>query len=135
MIAYDCIFCTIVQKQSPSYNVYEEEDILSFMDNRPLSEGHTLIITKKHYDNIYAVPDEEIGHLFKIVKKVALAVRTAIKSKGIRIIQTNGSSAGQVIFHIHVHVIPAYEGLNIHIRKSSRPKELEKLATKIRQYV
>ena len=135
MITENCIFCKIVRNQSLAYPIYEDEDVLAFMDNRPVSEGHTLVITKKHYENIYAVPDEEVEHLFRIVKKVTLAVKTAVKAEGVRIVQSNGSSAGQVIFHIHVHVIPAYEGQNIHFRKTYEAKELERIAAKIRPYI
>ena len=76
------------------------------MSNRPVNEGHTLVVPKKHYENIYDIPEDEIAYLFKIVKRVAHAVRDAMAAEGIRVVQNNGWAAGQVIFHFHVHVIP-----------------------------
>lgn len=131
----DCIFCKIVKNQSHASYIYKDEKTLAFLDNRPVNEGHTLIIPKKHYENIYGVPDKEVTHLFRIVKKVALAVKMAVKADGIRIVQSNGSAAGQVVFHIHVHVIPAYEGQKISHRRALEAKELDKTAAKIRPYV
>jgi histidine triad (HIT) family protein len=68
--------------------------------------GHTLVVTKKHYENIYEVSEEEASHLFKIAKRMAHAVKDATGVEGIRIVQNSGKDAGQVVFHLHVHVIP-----------------------------
>jgi len=102
----DCIFCLIIHKKSPASLVYEDDHVVAFMSNRPVNEGHTLVVPKKHYENIYDIPDDEIAYLAKIVKRVAHAVRDAMSAEGIRIVQNNGSAAGQVIFHFHMHVIP-----------------------------
>ncbi len=94
--------------------VYEDEQVVAFLSNRPVNEGHTLVVPKKHYENIYKIPEEEAAYLFKIAKRVAHAVRDAVSAEGIRLVQNNGWAAGQVIFHIHVHVIPLkpQEGFN-----------------------
>ncbi len=102
----ECVFCQIIQHKAPSCIVYEDDHVAAFLSNRPVNEGHTLVVPKKHYENIYEIPEEEAGYLFKIAKRVACAVRDAVKADGIRIVQNNGWAAGQVIFHIHVHVIP-----------------------------
>jgi histidine triad (HIT) family protein len=102
----NCVFCQIIQKKSPACLVYEDEQVVAFLSSHPVNEGHTLVVPKKHYENIYEIPEEEVGYLFKIAKRVAHAVREAIVAKGIRIVQNNGRAAGQVIFHLHVHVIP-----------------------------
>ena len=70
-----CVFCRIANECSPVSSVYEDDYVMAFLDNRPVSDGHTLVIPKKHFETIYDVPDEEIAHLFKIVKKVAVAIK------------------------------------------------------------
>ncbi len=102
----DCIFCSIIRKEAPASRVYEDDRVVAFLSNRPVNEGHTLVVPKKHYENIYDIPEEEIAYLFKVVKRVAHAVRDAMAAEGIRVVQNNGWAAGQVVFHFHVHVIP-----------------------------
>lgn len=101
-----CTFCQIARKEAPASLVYEDEKAMAFLSNRPVNAGHTLVIPKKHYENVFEIPEEEIAHLFTIVKKVAYAIRRAENAEGIRIVQNNGEAAGQVIFHFHVHIIP-----------------------------
>ena len=101
-----CTFCKIVRKEVPASVVYEDETVIAFLSNHPINVGHTLIVPKKHYENIYEISEEEVAYLYKIVKKVAAAVNRAVSAEGIRILQNNGEAAGQVIFHFHVHVIP-----------------------------
>ena len=110
MIDNSCVFCKIVRKQAPASLVYEGEDVLAFLDTRPLSEGHTLVIPKEHYVTIFEAPEQVVAQLHRIVKRVAQAVREVTKADGISIIQQNGKAAGQEIFHLHVHVIPRFEG-------------------------
>ena len=131
----NCVFCKIVMEQNPASFVYKDEKALAFLSNNPVNEGHTLVVPKKHYENIYTIPDEDIAHLFGIVKKVTLAVKTAVKADGIRIVQNNGSAAGQVVFHIHVHIIPKYEAQERRNRRIYGIEELERTAVKIRQYI
>jgi histidine triad (HIT) family protein len=135
-----CIFCKIIQKRAPASVVYEDEQVVAFMSNRPVNEGHTLVVPKKHYENIYDISEDDIAYLFKIVKRVALAVRDAMDAEGIRVVQNNGWAAGQVIFHFHVHVIPMkpHEGFTHGkaYRDQTRgrmPEALEMDAEKIRQ--
>jgi histidine triad (HIT) family protein len=80
--------------------------VVAFLSNRPVNEGHTLVVPKKHYENIYEISEEEASYLFRIVKRVANSVRDTTDAEGIRIVQNNGEAAGQVVFHLHVHVIP-----------------------------
>lgn len=95
-----CEFCKIVRNEVPASRIYEDERVMAFLDIRPLNEGHTLVLPKKHYETIYNVPDEEIGHLFKIVRRVATAVKKAVNAEGITISQHNERAAGQDIFHL-----------------------------------
>jgi histidine triad (HIT) family protein len=133
-----CIFCRIVQKQVPASLVFEDEKVITFLDIRPLNEGHTLVIPKAHYENIFDIPKERIAYLHGITKRIAIAVEKATKADGISIIQQNGKAAGQDIFHLHVHVIPRYEGQKLpsfsEISDVNR-KNLSKTAEKIRKYL
>ena len=115
---------------------------MAFLSNRPVNEGHTLVVPKKHYSNIYEISEDETAYLFKIVKRVALAVRESVHAEGIRIVQNNGEAAGQVVFHLHVHVIPMkpQEGFShgkaYRIPSNSRNvDELEMDAQKIRIFL
>jgi histidine triad (HIT) family protein len=133
-----CIFCKIAHKEAEASIVYEEADVLAFMDIRPVNEGHTLIIPKQHYKDIFDTPEEVLAATHKLTKKIALAVKKATKADGISIVQQNGAAAGQEIFHLHVHVIPRFEG-----KKMPRFEELgladretlNKAAQKIKQHL
>ncbi len=114
MAKESCIFCKIVQKKAPASVIYEDNEVLAFMDIRPVSEGHALVISKEHYENIYDVPEDLLCNIHGIVKRIALALKKTIKPDGISVIQQNGVAANQDIFHIHVHLIPRYEGQKIH---------------------
>ncbi len=116
--------------------VYEDKDVIAFMSIRPINVGHTLVVPKKHYENIYEIPEEEVAYLYKVVKKLAHAVKQAVKAEGIRIVQNNGVAAGQVIFHMHVHIIPMNKkhSWSHHIEPRSADA-LENDAKRIRQLV
>ena len=132
----NCVFCKIVRGGEPANRVYEDRDVMAFLDARPVNEGHTLVISKKHYENIFEIPDEELANQFKVVKKVATAIMESEKAEGIRIVQNNGSAAHQIIFHFHVHFIPEYRGQEPHrSREPPKQSELERVATKIRKFV
>ncbi|HVO36906.1 MAG TPA: HIT family protein [Candidatus Acidoferrum sp.] len=131
-----CTFCRIVRNEEEASRIYEDENVVAFLDDRPVNEGHTLVIPKEHYENIYEIPDEQIAYLFKIVKKVAQAIAEGEEAGGISIVQNNGKAAHQNIFHFHVHIIPRYEG-----QESRRPREivskgeLDLVAAKIRKHL
>jgi histidine triad (HIT) family protein len=102
----ECVFCQIIRKEAQASVIYEDERVIAFLSHRPLNVGHTLVVPKKHYADIYDIPEEEVAYLFKVVKRLACAVREATKIEGIRLVQNNGKDAGQVVFHLHVHIIP-----------------------------
>jgi histidine triad (HIT) family protein len=108
------------------------------MDIRPASEGHTLVIPKKHYETIFEMPEEEVAYLHRIAKRVALVVKKGMKADGISIIQQNGRAAGQDVMHVHVHVIPRYEGQKLprfeDITEANRTR-LDEIAEKLRNYI
>jgi histidine triad (HIT) family protein len=138
----ECVFCQIIRKQLPASVVYEDEQVIAFLSNRPVNEGHTLVLPKKHYENIYEISEEEVAYLFRVVKRIVHAVRDAMGAEGIRVVQNNGWAAGQVIFHMHVHIIPMMpnEGFSHGkaYRDPTQPRHEELLemdAKKIRQYL
>ena len=137
-MAEDCIFCKIVSKQAPSSIVYENEWILAFMDLRPVSEGHALIIPKQHYVDIFDIPAELLAETHKVTKAIAAAVKKATCADGISIVQQNGKAAGQDIFHLHVHVVPRFEGQKLaafnELKVVERAK-LDGMGEKIKQFL
>ena len=120
----ECIFCQIIRKETTASIVYEDDQVAAFLSNHPVNIGHTLIVPKKHYENIYEIPEEQAAYLFEIVKKIATAVKDATGIEGIRIVQNNGKDAGQVVFHLHVHVIPMKPSSQIRLDHGFRAAEL-----------
>jgi histidine triad (HIT) family protein len=105
----NCIFCKIIDGEISSEKIYEDERVYAFLDISPKSKGHTLIIPKKHFENIYDVEEEYLCEILKVTKKLSIRVREKLNPDGIKICQNNGEAAGQTVFHIHFHIIPKYE--------------------------
>jgi histidine triad (HIT) family protein len=133
-----CIFCKIVHKQTPVSEIYDDETILSFLDIRPLNLGHTLVIPKAHYVDIFDISQKELASVHNVAKLVSLAIKKATIADGISIIQQNGKAAGQDIFHFHVHVVPRFEGQKLspfsELIEVERAK-LDAMAKQIKQYL
>lgn len=131
----DNIFAKILRSEMPCVKVYEDDNILSFMDVFPQSEGHTLVIPKAPSRNLLETNAKDIGRLFGSVQRIAKAVETALKPDGIIITQFNGAPAGQTVFHTHVHIIPRYEGTSLGAHNSlddmADMSKLQELAAKI----
>jgi len=132
----DCIFCKIVAGEIPSCKVYEDADTLAFMDIGPVVKGHTLVIPRQHHDPITGTPDAVLQKLITVVKKVAQAQLDGLKADGINVTQANGQIAGQIIPHIHFHVIPRFandrHSWNWIPKKYDNPEEMNMLAGKIK---
>ena len=106
------IFARILRGELPAHVVEETEHTLTFMDIMPKANGHALVIPKEDAANIFEVPDDALQKLITQVKRVARASQSAYPGNGIRVIQLNGSEAGQSVFHLHFHVIPSADGMN-----------------------
>lgn len=102
----DCIFCKIAAGEIPSSKVYEGEKVLAFLDIAPINIGHSLIISKNHYKNIYETPEEVMLEMMKAAKILSHAIKTSLAADGINVTMNNDPAAGQIIFHSHVHIIP-----------------------------
>lgn len=103
-----CLFCNIINRELEGYIVYEDNLASAFLDKFPVTPGHTLVVPKKHYDNYLEADEETLSQLARVTKIVALGVMEAVKADGIRILTNIGESAGQVVFHLHLHVIPTW---------------------------
>ncbi len=129
------IFAKILRGEIPCAKIFEDDAALAFMDIFPQSEGHALIIPKRaKATSLFDVPEAELKTLIAAVQKVARAVDRALKPNGLRIMQLNGSDAGQSVFHIHFHVIPVYSGRALRPHAAGKPADaaaLNELATKI----
>jgi len=133
-----CIFCKIVLKQAPSSILYEDEKVIAFLDIRPLNLGHSLVIPKDHFVDIFDIPEKELDAVHEAAKTFSSAIKNATNADGISIIQQNGKAAGQDIFHFHVHVVPRFTGQKLksfsELAEIDRPI-LDELAKKIREYL
>ena len=105
----NCIFCKIVSGELPCYKVYEDESYLAFLDIKPVNKGHTIIIPKKHSDNFLDSNIEESKGILSVLQKIGKAVLKATGAQGCNISTNNGSAAGQVIMHLHWHIVPRFE--------------------------
>ena len=106
----ECIFCKILRGEIPCFKVYEDDDVLAFMDVNPVAPGHVLVIPKHHSRDILETPPEWVGKAFAGAGRVARAVQKSLAPDGINIVQANGPGAKQSVFHLHVHVIPRAMG-------------------------
>lgn len=117
----NCIFCKIVKKEIPAEIVYEDSKFSVFLDISPASKGHCLVVPKEHHKDIFDIPDSMLKEMSLMIKKTANTVKNALKADGINIIFNNGRSAGQLVFHIHAHVIPRYEKDNALVYTVNKP--------------
>ena len=130
----NCIFCKIVSGELPSSKVYEDENVLAFLDIHPVNPGHTLVVTKKHFESVHDTPDDLICKIVIIAKKVANAIQAKLNAEGVNIGMNNGKAAGQIVFHSHIHVMPRYgnDSFKLWQGKSSNTEERDKIAEKIK---
>ena len=129
----ECIFCQILQGQLPCYHVHETRYTRTFLDIFPAAPGHCLIVTKDHYQDIFAATPESIAMVGHVSTLIAHAVKQELQCEGVGIFQLNGAAAGQTVFHYHMHVIPRNSGedLTIHSRVPGDTDELEAMAARL----
>ncbi len=129
----NCIFCKILRGEIGATKIYEDGEVLAFMDVMPQSPGHCLIIPKRHAANIHEISADEAAILIRATHRLAQAVSAALQPDGVGLYQFNGRAAGQTVFHIHFHVIPRYTGVELvmHARNMVDKSVLQPLAGKI----
>ncbi|MDR2569041.1 MAG: HIT family protein [Oscillospiraceae bacterium] len=122
----NCIFCEIVKGNVPSSKIYEDDFTFAFFDINPVNEYHTLVIPKKHYENIFDIPENEALNLMKAIKKIVDLYNCKLNLKNVQIINNNGTEAQQDVFHIHFHIIPRYCGDNQNIKQTRHSRLRER---------
>jgi histidine triad (HIT) family protein len=134
----ECVFCRIVKGDLPCFKVYEDERVLAFEDINSIAEGHTLIIPKRHAENLWEISDEDLAAIHLVSKKLAHALRKAMKPTGIAVLQLNGQGAKQAVLHYHLHLVPRIAGspplpiTNWDLRRGDK-EALRETAVKIRE--
>ena len=133
----DCIFCDIISGKRPGTFLYRDDDIVVFLDKYPIDQGHSLVVSKKHYEKIIDMNADDVGKMFSKIPKIAKAILSGIGADAFSIAQNNGRAAKQIIPHVHVHIIPRFnnKGTIWTKREISSNDDLEKLAEKIRAYL
>ncbi|HLC22435.1 MAG TPA: HIT family protein [Candidatus Nanoarchaeia archaeon] len=119
----DCLFCKIVKGEIPAENVYEDKNVVAFLDIHPRSIGHTLIVPKKHYDLLTDMPEKELAAFAASLQNVARGFQKY--AEGINILQNNGKAAGQLVSHVHFHLIPRRNGDGIRLLQGEILKNVD----------
>ncbi|MFL6574513.1 MAG: HIT family protein [Burkholderiales bacterium] len=131
----NCVFCRIVAKEIPATVVHEDEHTLAFMDIGQVNPGHVLVAVKKHAENIFALDEAQAAAVFRSAAKVARAIQGAFEPQGLSVYQANGAAAGQTVLHLHIHLVPRYEGDGMALTwpvKNPPREKLTEYAEKIR---
>ena len=128
------IFAKIIRGEAPCYKLFEDDDVLAFLDLFPQSYGHCLVIPKQvQARNILEIDDASLGKLMAAVRRLTQAVVDELQPAGVQVAQFNGAPAGQTVFHIHVHIVPRYEGdaLGLHASQQGDAAQLEALQARL----
>ncbi len=135
----DCIFCKIIVGELPATKIYEDSDVIAFMDINPIAKGHALVVPKIHSATISDTDDEVLAKVMAVVKRVAKSQLAALGADGVNVTQANGAVAGQVVPHIHFHVIPRSGNDNVHFnwqpQSYNDSGEMTEYAQKIRAHI
>ncbi|PDQ20237.1 HIT family protein [Mesorhizobium sanjuanii] len=128
------IFAKILRGEIPSHRVYEDDTVIAFMDVMPQGQGHTLVVPKAPSRNLLDADPTTLGPLFAVVQKVARAIKKSFGADGVTVMQFNEPASGQTVYHLHVHVIPRFEGVPLkpHSGQMEKPEILAENAGKIR---
>ncbi|HBA68877.1 MAG TPA: HIT family protein [Lachnospiraceae bacterium] len=105
----NCIFCKIANGDIPSKVLYEDDEFKVILDVGPATKGHALILPKNHYPNLYELPDDTASKVMLLAKRMASRMTEKLGCDGFNLVQNNGKTAGQTVFHFHLHLIPRYE--------------------------
>lgn len=121
----NCIFCKIANKEIPGKIIYEDDICVAFLDLSQTTNGHTLIIPKKHFKNFLEVDNDTLAHMIKVTKDIANKIVTKLNANGVNILTNANEVAGQTVMHFHLHIIPRYDNNDqIEINFSDRSNEV-----------
>ena len=131
----NCVFCNIVAGRIPATPVYEDSEVLAFMDIGQVNPGHVLVALKKHAENLFALEESDAAAVGRASVRIARAIREAFAPEGMSVYQANGKTAGQTVFHYHVHLLPRHAGDGMELTwpvKNPPRDKLEEYAARIR---
>lgn len=131
----NCIFCKIIGGKIPCFKLFEDEQTLAFMDINPANEGHSLVIAKGHYSDLFSITSDALAAVARTIQKIAPAIRDEVQAEGVNLLQANGKAAAQSVFHFHMHILPRRidDGLHLNwIPKQGDMKKIGELAARIR---
>ena len=130
----DCVFCKIIAGEIPSYKVYEDTEILAFLDINPTNPGHTLVVPKRHLVNIEEADEKILSRAMRVVKKVGASLKDNLAVPGYNVQVNNDPTAGRIVPHLHFHVVPrlAEDGLKLWPQRKYGAGEAEAVLTKIK---
>ncbi|OUP72791.1 HIT family protein [Erysipelatoclostridium sp. An173] len=121
----NCIFCKIANKEIPGKIIYEDDICVAFLDLSQTTNGHTLVIPKKHFKNFLEVDDDTLAYMIKVTKDIANKIVTKLNANGVNILTNANEVAGQTVMHFHLHIIPRYDNNDqIEINFSDRSNEV-----------
>ncbi len=120
-----CIFCKIIQGEIPSYKIYEDENTLAILDISQATIGHTLVLPKKHYENILEIPTNEYLNVMNTVQKITKKEKETLLVQGFNILNNCNEIAGQTIMHFHIHILPRYENDDLKIQFKNHEKDYD----------
>lgn len=131
----NCIFCKLANGKIPTNSIYEDEDFNVIMDADPASRGHCIILPKTHAANLYELPEEYCEKIFSVAKKCGSVLRDTLHCDGLNVLQNNGETAGQTVFHLHVHLLPRYQedGVTVEFEHGRVDESIEQTAEIIRK--
>ncbi|PIR01906.1 MAG: HIT family protein [Candidatus Nealsonbacteria bacterium CG_4_9_14_3_um_filter_35_11] len=134
----NCIFCQIIKKELPASIIFEDEQVLAFLEINPLAEGHTLVVPKEHFENIFDIEEDLLKKIIFVSKKISEKMKEALGTEGVNLVQRSGIVAEQGVFHFHLHIIPRKKNDNINLEnwwrqktKEISPEKLEEIASKL----
>ena len=120
----DCIFCKIVTGDIPSFELFEDDASLAFMDINPASEGHCLVIAKQHVANVFEIDEAALLAVAGSARRIAVAVQAALRPEGLNLLQANGPGAAQSVQHFHIHVLPRSIGDDLPLNWPDQPGDM-----------
>jgi len=131
----DCIFCKIIEGELPSYKVYEDKRVLAFLDINPVNKGHVLVVPKEHFNKFTDAPKDLLKDMISVIQNISLGVMDAVGAEGFNLGINNGAVAGQIVHHLHFHIMPRFEndGLNLWTGKTLTEEEMKRTAENIRR--
>lgn len=129
----NCIFCKIIAGEIPAHKVWENEKVLAFLDVNPIAKGHTLVIPKKHFVDVFDIELDYLKEIIAVAQKIAGDIKQNLGATGVNLLNASGKDAQQSVFHFHMHIIPRYEndGLNTWPNSNYKEDSFEKITKKI----